>query len=89
MGAQLGASVLGKAMQSAPSSATSANRGEAIFNNSGWTVNFGEGSTVSPNIDAGTSQLPGVAGNLSTTTLAIGAIALIVLWKMSRKTRSA
>ena len=83
-----GSSVLGKALQggAGPSRAESASRTEAIFNNSGWTVNFGDGAEVSARTDAGVSQLPGIAGNLSTTTLLLIMAAGLVLWKLSKKT---
>lgn len=84
-----GSSVLGKALQggAGPSRAESASRTEAIFNNSGWTVNFGDGANVSAKNDAGVSQLPGIAGNLSTTTLILFAAGALVLWKLSQKSK--
>lgn len=87
-----GSSVLGKAAQGSgpagPSRAEGASRTttttEAIFNNSGWSVNFGDGAEFTARTDAGVSKLPAI-GKLDTTTLLLLIAGGLLLWKMARK----
>lgn len=79
-----GASILGKAMQTPPaySGAQSGGTTEQIFDNSGWTVNFGDG--VEQTTERTQEQAPPAGMN---ATLIILVVAGLVAWKIYAKTR--
>lgn len=78
-----GASVLGGAMKGAdPAFARSENATDAVFDNSGWTVNFGDGATQ----NAERSQLPQIGGGINTTVIII-VVAGLIAWKMYTKSK--
>lgn len=72
---QLGASVLGKAMESStPTTASSESAGAAGFDNSGWNVNFGNGAVQTSK----RQQLPAVGGFGMAALLIVIAAALLL-----------
>jgi len=72
-----GAQVLGSALKSEPAFGQSHNAIDAVFDNSGWTVNFGDGAEVNPQ----RSELPGVGGGINTTIIIV-AVCALVAWKL-------
>lgn len=56
---------------STATSASSNNRNESTFDNSGWNVNFGEGSITSSATREGLSQWIGIAAGVVTILVAL------------------
>jgi hypothetical protein len=54
---------------------------EAMFDSSGWTLNFGDGATVSPS----RSQVPQLGG--LNTTVIVAIVGALVAWKIWNKRR--
>lgn len=76
-----GANVLGRMLSpnsGGPSRSDNAQRTEAVFDNSGWNVNYGGGTITSDR-----QQLPAVGGGLNTTTivLVVAGLVAIKLWR--------
>lgn len=64
-----------------PSNATSGGTSSSSFDSSGWNVNFGGGS-----IDSNRSQTPAGVGAVDAyLPYALGAFALLIVWRMTRK----
>lgn len=80
---QGGSSVLSSALKgggpAGPSYADSGS-GEAVFDNSGWTVNFGDDAEVNPQ----RQQLPAVGGGINTTVIMV-IVGALVAWKIYNK----
>lgn len=72
-----GSSVLGAALKSEPSFAQASSQLDAVFDNSGWTVNFGDNATQNTE----RSQLPAVGGGINTTIIIV-AVCALVAWKL-------
>lgn len=64
------ASALGAAAASTATSASSNNKNDASIDNSGWNVNFGEGSITSSATREGMSQWIGIAAGVVTILVA-------------------
>lgn len=78
---------LGKGMgSSAPAGPSNAQgRSEAVFDNSGWNISFGEGDITSTS-EKTTSTGAGGMGNVNDyMPYFIAAVGAIILWRMSRK----
>ena len=84
MAASMLPGVLGAVMDNSPSgpaiSGITTPKTEALFDNSGWNVNFGSGSVSSDR-----QQLPSVGGFDTSTILLIGAGGLLALLILRRK----
>ncbi len=76
---------LGQGMGSPAAPSSAVGRSEAVFDNSGWNVNFGEGA-LSSTSDKTTSTGAGGMGNMTDyVPYFVAAVGAIILWRMSRK----
>lgn len=76
---------LGKGMGSPAAPSSAVGRSEAVFDNSGWNVNFGSGD-IDSNAEKSTSTGAGDMGNMTDyVPYFMAAVGAIILWRMSRK----
>jgi hypothetical protein len=76
---------LGQAMGSQGGPSNAVGRSEAVFDNSGWNVNFG-GGEIDSTSEKTTSTGAGGMGNMTDyVPYFAAAVGAIILWRMSRK----